>query len=117
MHALYQNTQHAKAGAVLAWRARGSNAVEVLLLAAEKRPAGGGMGTMLAEALFAKHAPAPARVLLFASDKAKRYWSGVWGLEEHAKGTALPAGAQGMFDPCACTLMVGQPKRKAATGT
>ena len=68
-----QRTLHAQARAALVWRARGSGAVEVLLLAAESRPAVSGLGTMLAEALFVKHAAAPVRVLLFASAKAVAY--------------------------------------------
>ena len=102
-----QRTVFAQAGAALAWRARGGGAVEVLLLVAGIRNTG--LGTMLAEALFEQHAAAPALVLLFASERAVDYWHGRWGLVQHRKGTAMPCGAQGIYDPCTCTLMYGAP--------
>jgi len=102
-----QRTIFAQAGAALAWRARGDGAVEVLLLAAGRQDRG--LGTMLAEALFEQHAPAPALVLLFASEQAVDYWHRRWGLVQHRKGAAMPCGAQGMYNPCTCTLMYGAP--------
>jgi hypothetical protein len=102
-----QRTIFAQAGAALAWRARGDGAVEVLLLAAGRQNSG--LGTMLAEALFEQHAPAPALVLLFASEQAVDYWHRRWGLVQHRKGAAMPCGAQGMYNPCTCTLMYGAP--------
>jgi hypothetical protein len=102
-----QRTIFAQAGAALAWRARGDGAVEVLLLAAGRQDRG--LGTMLAEALFEQHAPAPALVLLFASEQAVEYWHRRWGLVQHRQGAAMPCGAQSMYNPCTCTLMYGAP--------
>jgi len=28
---------------------------------------------------------------------------------QHRKGAAMPCGAQGMYNPCTCTLMYGAP--------
>ena len=69
----------------------------------------GGLGRRLGVALLEEHAAGRWLVRLCASEQAVDYWHRRWGLVQHRKGAAMPCGAQGMYNPCTCTLMYGAP--------